>query len=586
MKEFRVWAPNARTVEVESAGCRTPMISRSNGWWVSEAPDALPGYRYSFVLDGDTPLPDPRSAYQPQGVHGRSQIADHSTFRWNDQGWNPPKLAGGCIYELHIGTFTPEGTFDAAISRLDHLVDLGVTHVEFMPVAEFSGDRGWGYDGVDLFAPHHSYGEPETLKQLVDACHSHGLAAILDVVYNHFGPCGNYLPQFGPYLSRRYATPWGDAVNFDGPGSDEVRRFFCDNGKMWLRDYHFDGLRLDAIHAIFDMSAVHFLKQFTNEVRTLEAELGRELTIIAESDLNNPRLVHDVEAGGYGLNAMWCDDFHHAIHGVLTGERTGYYADFGGFAEVATALQRGFVYDGRYSIYRGRAHGRPARGVSGHQFVSFTQNHDQVGNRARGNRSSELMTLARAKIAAAFLMISPSVPLIFQGEEWAASTPFLYFAGHEDVALAQGVSEGRRREFIRFGWRPEEIPDPQAPQTFQQSKLRWEEVRLRPHKEMLEWYRTLLRLRRTVPGLCDGRFERVRVSFDETSRWFIVERPPVVMVVNLAETAQAMPLPDDGLRLPLAVSDRNIRIIDGRAEMPPDTVAIIGSEEAGLLTAY
>ena len=580
MREFRVWAPNARTVEVECAGDRTPMLRHSNGWWMVEVSQALAGYEYSFVLDGGAPLPDPRSAYQPHGVHGCSQVVDHSAFRWNDQGWTPPPFAAGSIYELHIGTFTPEGTFDAAISRLDHLADLGVTYVEVMPVAEFSGDRGWGYDGVDLFAPHHCYGGPEALKRLVDACHSRGLATILDVVYNHFGPCGNYLPQFGPYLNRRYATSWGDAVNFDGPGSDEVRRFFCDNAQAWLRDYHFDGLRLDAVHAIFDMSALHFLEQLATEVRKLQPKLGRELTLIAESDLNNPRLVQPVEAGGYGLDAMWCDDFHHAIHAVLTHERGGYYADFGSLAEVAAALQRGFVYDGRYSIYRGRVHGRPARAVSGHRFVAFTQNHDQVGNRAKGDRSSHLMTIARAKIAAAFLVMSPHVPLIFQGEEWAASTPFQYFTGHEDVALAQAVSEGRRREFARFAWRTDEIPDPQAPQTFQQSKLRWEEIGLQPHTEMLEWYRTLLRLRRTVPGLWDGGFERVRVRFDERLQWFVVERPPLVMVANLAESARTVPLPHDGSSRPLVLSDHTIRIGAEKVELPPDTVAILGTEAA------
>jgi maltooligosyltrehalose trehalohydrolase len=414
MSEFRVWAPAARTVEVECAGAQIAAALESGGWWRAEVSGAPHGADYAFIVDGGRPLPDPRSRWQPRGVHAPSRIVDHAAFKWTDDRWNAPPLGSAIIYEAHVGTFTAEGTFDAAIARLDYLAALGVTHLELMPVAAFAGDRGWGYDGVDLFAPHHAYGGPDGLKQLVDACHARGLAVLLDVVYNHFGPSGNYLSQFGPYLTDRYKTPWGDAVNLDGRGSDEVRRYFCDNALAWLRDYHLDGLRIDAVHAIVDTSAVHLLEQMAREVGELSLELGRRLVLIAESDLNDPRLVRPAEIGGYGLDAMWCDDFHHAVHTVLTGERSGYYADFGCLADLAKALTAGFVYDGRYSEYRGRSHGRPPIGVPAKSFVAFVQNHDQVGNRAAGERLSHLASAGRAKIAAAILMIAPMVPIIFR----------------------------------------------------------------------------------------------------------------------------------------------------------------------------
>jgi len=367
---------------LEIGNQQLPMRPDKGGWWSIETELAVPGVDYAFVLDQGNPLPDPRSPSQPNGVHGRSRIIDQGSFRWSDEYWNPPPLSSAIIYELHIGTFTPAGTFEAAIERLPHLTGLGVTHIELMPVAEFSGDRGWGYDGVDLYAPHHAYGGPDGLKRLVDACHQLGLAVILDVVYNHFGPSGNYLAQFGPYQTERYWTPWGDAVNFDAQGSDEVRQFLCDNALTWLRDYHFDGLRLDAIHAIVDNSAVHFLEQLAAEVAALQARLGRHLTLIAESNLNNPRIVRPIEAGGYGIDAQWSDDFHHALHAWLTGERSGYYVDFGSLAHLAKALRNAYVYDGNYSQYRERHHGRPPTGVCGHRFLGYSQTHDQVGNRA------------------------------------------------------------------------------------------------------------------------------------------------------------------------------------------------------------
>ncbi|MCU1263490.1 MAG: treZ [Bryobacterales bacterium] len=514
---IRVWAPLAGHVAVQLNGLEREMVRGDLGWWELTVPEPLHGADYEFILDGGRPLPDPRSASQPYGVHGKSRFIDHRRFNWEDHGWQPPLFRCGIVYELHIGTFTPEGTFESAIERLDHLVALGVTHVELMPVAEFPGDRGWGYDGVDLYAPHHAYGGPDGLKRLVNACHLKGLAVILDVVYNHLGPDGNYLAQFGPYFSDRHHTPWGQSVNLDGEESEEVRRFFCDNALMWLRDYHFDGLRLDAIHALLDTSAVHFLEQLAVEVDRLEAELGRTLILIAESDLNDPRVVQSRDIGGYGITAQWSDDFHHALHVCLTGERRGYYSDFGTVADLAKALTKAFVYDGRYSEYRKRPHGRPPRGVPAYRLVVCLQNHDQIGNRPRGERSSHLMSAEGLLVGAAVLLTAPFVPMLFQGEEWGASTPFQFFTGHEDPNLARAVSEGRRREYSIFGWRPEEIPDPQARATFENSKLKWSEMAEGPHHNILEAHRKLIQLRRSSPSLNDRRPARVEVE-DSTLR--------------------------------------------------------------------
>ncbi|HLH44981.1 MAG TPA: malto-oligosyltrehalose trehalohydrolase [Bryobacteraceae bacterium] len=531
--KFRVWAPRAQTVDLHVGGQARAMTRDDGGWWSAEVAGAAHGADYAFALDGGGPLPDPRSPWQPFGVHGFSRLLDHSRFPWTDSGWRPPPLASGIIYELHIGTFTPHGTFDSAIERLGHLKRLGVTHVELMPVAEFSGNWGWGYDGVDLYAPHHAYGGPDALKRFIDACHACGLAALLDVVYNHLGPAGNYLGRFGPYFSERSAGLWGQAVNLDGPGSDEVRRFLCDNALMWLRDYHFDGLRLDAVHAIFDASALHFLEQLAGEVKELEAALGRQLALIAESDLNDPRLVTPREAGGYGLDAQWNDDFHHALHAVLTGERNGYYADFGSLADLAYALQNAFVYDGRFSVFRKRRHGRKPEGLPGWRFVGFLQNHDQVGNRAKGERSSQMMSLAQLKTGAALVLCSAFIPLLFQGEEYGATTPFLYFTNH-DEDLGRSVSEGRRREFAAFGWNPAEIPDPQDPATFQRSKLDWKEMEREPHAGILEWHRRLIELRKSAPELTDGRLDRVRVEFCEDAKKLTLCRGRVAVACNFS----------------------------------------------------
>ena len=539
---MRVWAPKAKRVELVVGEERRVMAAEAEGWWRALEPP-VHGEDYAFLLDGQGPFPDPRSPWQPSGVEGPSRQFDHNRFSWQDQGWQAPPLAAAVIYELHIGTFTPEGTFAAAGAKLDHLLELGITHIELMPVATFSGPRGWGYDGVDLYAPHPAYGTPEELKALVDTCHRRGLAVVLDVVYNHLGPAGNYLGRFGPYFTDHYRTPWGEAVNFDGADSDPVRRFFIDNALMWLRDSHFDGLRLDAVHAIFDRSALHFLEQLAAEVKTLEGESRRHLVVIAESDLNDPRLVRPPEVGGYGLTAMWNEDFHHALHAALTGEKHGYYADFGGLAPLAKVLRQGQVYDGSYSPYRRRCHGRPLDDLAGRRQVAFLQNHDQVGNRAKGERLSQLLSLAQLKLGAALLLTAPFVPLLFQGEEWGAEPPFLYFTSHPDPELAAAVSQGRQREFAAFGWSPAEIPDPQEPSTFAASQLDWQQPEHQPHAELLSWYRRLIRLRRTTPALNDDRPGQVQTEFDEEQQWLTLRRGPLLVAANFAAETRLIPLP-------------------------------------------
>ena len=577
MISFRIWAPNANQVQIKIDRDLFGMTPSESGWWFTETPLAKAGIDYAFVLDGGVPVPDPRSPWQPNGIHGPSRTLDHRAFSWTDQSWQAKPLSSAIFYELHIGTFTSQGTFMAAIEQLDYLVGLGITHIELMPVAGFSGNRGWGYDGVDLYAPHHAYGEPDDLKRLVDACHGRGLAVILDVVYNHMGPAGNYLAHFGPYFTQRYATPWGQAINFDGPESDEVRRFFCDNALMWLKDYHFDGLRIDAVHAIIDTSALHFLEQLACEVAELQAQTGRHLALIAESDRNDPRIIRPREIGGYGVHAQCSDDFHHSLHCVLTGEHAGYYVDFGSLADLAKALQHVFVYDGRHSVFRRRRHGRPPSGLSGSSFLGYLQTHDQIGNRAKGERSSHLMSVGRLKIAAALVLTAPFIPMLFQGEEWGATSPFLYFTDHDDPELARNVTEGRRREFAAFGWKPEEIPDPQAVETFERSKLIWSEREAEPHAGLLAWHRRLIELRRKIPSLSDGRLDRVGVSFDENGKWLVVNRGPVVVACNLNQVMQRVPVrAEPGSQLFLASEDE-VRLSRDAVELPSDSVAILGA---------
>ena len=574
MHVFKVWAPRARTLEVKVGDRKFAMQPKERGWWSAAVQEAAPGTDYAYVIDGMEPgLPDPRTQWQPHGVHGESRLVDHSAFTWTDGHWQAPPLSGAIIYELHIGTFTPEGTFRAAEARLDFLKELGVTHVELMPIANFPGQRGWGYDGVDLYAIFNEYGSPDDLKHFVNACHSKGLAVVLDVVYNHLGPVGNYLAKFGPYFTSSHSTPWGDAINFEEAGATEVRRYMIDNALLWLRDYHMDGLRLDAVHAYVDRSAIHFLEELTSEVKRLEAMVGRHLYLIAESDLNDPRIVKAEEAGGYGLDAQWSDDFHHALFSVISGERAGYYADFGTLAQLAKSLRCVFVYDGIYSEYRGRNHGRMVVGLSGHRFIGFVQNHDQVGNRAQGERVSHEAGVGRAKIAAALVLLSPFVPMLFQGEEFGASAPFLYFTDYDDPELGRMISEGRKREFEAFGWSPDQIPDPQDEKTFLQSKLNWAELTEEPHASLLQWHKDLIKLRHERSELSDGNLNAVEVRFDEQAQWLVMERRDFRVACNLGQAAVEVEL-GDGAQVLLA-SDPSVALNGARINLGPDSVAVV-----------
>lgn len=568
MKRFSVWAPEARSADLVFAATRYAMTRDAAGWWHVEAPSAEAVRGYRFSLDGGAPLPDPRSQWQPQGVHGPSYLVDHDAYAWQHPSFRPGPVTSAVVYELHIGTFTPEGTYRAAIEKLDHLADLGVTHVEVMPVAQFPGSRGWGYDGVDLFAPHHAYGSPEDLKAFVDACHGRGLAVLLDVVYNHLGPDGNYLGSYGPYFTASFHTPWGDAVNLDQDGSTEVRRFIIDNALMWLRDYRFDGLRLDAVHGFGDRSAVHLLEQMAVEVEALSVSLGKDLALIAESDLNDPRLLWSRERGGYQLHAAWSDDFHHAVHTALTGETAGFFADYARLTDLAKALTDVYVYDGCYSRFRGRNHGRAIGEVSPRRFVVESQNHDQIGNRARGERLEHLAGLDAAKIAAGLTLTAPNIPLLFQGEEWAASSPFQYFTDHQDAALAQAVSEGRRHEFAAFGWDPKDVPDPQDVATFNRSKLNWQEIADSPHSDMLGWYKQLTAYRKRFGHLLAAPVTESIVG--EKARTLQLRRGSFQLALNLGDTTLEVLAPDGITDL---IASRPAEEQKGVLALPPMTFA-------------
>ena len=581
MYRFGVWAPKARKMALQWKDQVLPMAGPDRrGWWTLDVAEAEYGDEYAFRIDDDpTAYPDPRSLRQPRGVHGPSQLYDHSAFEWHDQNWRGSPRSGAVLYELHLGTFSEEGTFDGAIPHLDYLADLGITHIALMPVAGFAGERGWGYDGVSLFAIHEPYGGPDALKRFVDACHMRGLNVVLDVVYNHFGPVGNYTNKFGPYLTGKHRTPWGDAVNLDEGGSDEVRRFFCDNALMWLRDYHCDGLRFDAVHEFIDRSAVHFMEQITVEVERLGATVGREFYLIAESDLNDPRVIRPREAHGYGMHSQWSDDFHHALFTLLyrsaNDPERGYYSDFGSMSDLHKALQHAYVYDGKYSGYRHRKHGRPVEGLSAHHFVHFDQNHDQVGNRAFGERIEHLVGLDAAKVAIGLVLTAPYVPMLFMGEEFAASSPFLYFADHEDEEMRRAVAEGRRRDFAAFGF-GDDVPNPEDMKTFEDSKLKWNEIHEGKHAEMLAWTKKLITLRRCTVALNDGDMHALLVSSNDRRRTLAMRRDNMRIAVNLGAANLHLDLLE-GESLCMA-SREGITCADGAIDIPPMTLVILQSE--------
>ena len=579
MHKFGVWAPKAKKMSLQWRDQTLPMNGpNKRGWWVLEVPEAGCADRYAYLLDDEpTPIPDPRSLRQPDGVHGLSELYDHSLFEWHDQLWRGSPKTGSIVYELHIGTFSEEGTFDAAIPRLKYLAELGVTHVEVMPVAGWAGKQGWGYDGVSLFATHEPYGGPDGFKRFVDACHATGLSVILDVVYNHFGPVGNYTTKFGPYLNDNRKTPWGDAVNLDGEGSDEVRRYFVDNALMWLRDYHCDGLRFDAVHAFIDLSAVHFMEQITTEVERLSATVSKEFFLVAESDLNDPRVVRSREANGYGMDSQWSDDFHHALFAILytpkKGE-TGYYSDFGDIRDLGKALKQSYVYDGTYSGHRKRRHGRSPEGLSAHHFIHFDQNHDQVGNRGWGERLEHLVGMDAAKVSIGLLLTAPYIPMLFMGEEWATSAPFLYFADHEDDEMRKQVAEGRKQEFAAFGF-DGDVPDPEDEKTYEMSKLKWDEQGEGKHAEMLAWVKSLIKLRRSNVCLNDGDMHRIIVVTDEQRKTVVMERDEARIVINFGEEPYDFTLLE-GEKLVLTSRD-GVEVKDNQLGVPPMTLAIFMS---------
>jgi malto-oligosyltrehalose trehalohydrolase len=576
---FSVWAPAAGQVEVEVAGQRYPMTLEpsvtAEGWWTADVPDVAVGVDYGFRLDGGELLPDPRSRRQPFGINGPSRTYDHTAFPWTDRSWRGGPLAGSVIYELHVGTFTERGTFDAAIGRLDQLRELGVHTVELMPVASFPGEHGWGYDGINLWAVHEPYGGPDGLKRFVDACHARGLAVLLDVVYNHVG-IGNRLSDFGPYFTDAHVTPWGPAVNLDQPGSDEVREFLIGNALMWLRDYHLDGLRLDAVHALEDHRALHFLEELATEVQALAALLNRELVLVAESDTNDPRLVTSREAGGYGLSAQWSDDFHHAVHAAITGERQGYYDDFGSMAALAKVYTRVFFHDGIWSTFRRRTHGRQVDvfRIPAHRFLAYLQDHDQVGNRATGDRIAASLTPELVKAGAGLVLTSPYTPMLFMGEEWGADTPWQYFTDHIDPGLAKAVAEGRKAEFTSHGWGEADVPDPQDKETFLRSKLDWSQRDREPYLGILAWYRELIALRRARPELTDPRLDRVHAGFDEDGRWLLVRRGTLRIAANLGTASVELLLGQRGIAV-LAASSPGVSIKQDTVTMPASSFAVI-----------
>jgi maltooligosyltrehalose trehalohydrolase len=582
MAEVSVWAPRAERVRVVIRDSRpgdddqnwTRTLERStDGWWRRDISEAIAGRDYGFLLDDDdTVLPDPRSRWQPNGVHQLSRFYVDN-FGWTDTQWAGRGLPGSVIYELHIGTFTTPGTFDSAIERLEHLVDLGVTHVELLPINSFNGVWNWGYDGVLWYAAHEPYGGPDGFKRFVDACHAHGLAVVLDVVYNHLGPSGNYLPRFGPYFKTGRNT-WGDLINLDGDSSGPVREYILDNALMWLSEFHVDALRLDAVHALGDESTPHLLAELSRRVEELSATVGHPLMLIAESDLNDPIMFTPRDKGGYGLDGQWDDDVHHCLHALLSGERQGYYDDFGSLAGLAKVLTHAFFHDGTYSTFRRRVHGRPIdrERTAGYRLVVCLQNHDQVGNRAVGDRLPEITSRGLLKVGAVLLLTSAFTPMLWMGEEWAASTRWPFFTSHPEPALGEATGKGRITEFAEHGWDVSQMIDPQDPDAFVSAKLSWDELASPKHAEMLAFYKKLVRLRHDNPDLADPRLDQVHVEFDSDARWLLVHRGSMLIVANLAGRTQVVPVVADELVL---CTDSPVQLSSDQISLPGHSAAIV-----------
>lgn len=572
----RVWAPDAEAVAMRLGDGDVAMSPAGDGWWVGPTRLAH-GTDYAFTVDGSDALPDPRSAWQPHGVHAASRVFDPRLHEWADVDWPGRDVRGAVVYELHVGTFTPRGTLDSAAERLGHLAELGVQVVELMPVAAFPGVHGWGYDGVALYAVHEPYGGPAALQRFVDAAHRHGLAVCLDVVYNHLGPSGNYLQRFGPYFTDTHHTPWGWAVNLDAPGAEGMRAFLVDNATRWLRDFHVDALRLDAVHALVDDSGRHLLAELSDTVTALAGEVGRPLGLIAESDLNDPATVAPTP-GGLGMTAQWADDVHHALHAWVSGERHGYYVDFGSAATLAHALTRVFVHDGGWSTFRGRPWGAPVPPrTDGHRFVVFGSDHDQVGNRALGDRPSQRLDGGRLAATAAAVLASPFTPMLFMGEEWGASTPFLYFTDHAEPELVEGIRRGRTEEFAGHGWaelygEAPEVPDPQSPATVAASRLDWDERAAPEHARLLAWYRTLVTLRGSEPALASGDLDATVAVADPEDRWVVLHRGDLRVVLHVGDAA-TVPL-DGTVTAVLAAWDDVVPAPDG-LHLPGPGAAVV-----------
>jgi maltooligosyltrehalose trehalohydrolase len=571
-----VWAPRASRVRLRRPGL--PDVELAVGpdrWWASDIV-LSDGDEYGFVLgDGDAVRPDPRSRRQPHGVHGMSAWFDPRAHNWRDGSWTGRQLAGSVVYELHIGTFTPDGTLDSAIERLDHLVELGVGFVELLPVNAFNGTHNWGYDGVLWYAVHEGYGGPAAYQRFVEQCHLRGISVIQDVVYNHLGPSGNYLPEFGRYLRDAESNTWGSSVDLDEP---EVRRYIVENALMWMRDHHVDGLRLDAVHALRDSRTPHLLQELAERTDALSAQLNRPLTLIAESDLNDPVLITSRDGGGYGLSAQWSDDYHHALHVAVTGETSGYYADFAPLAALVKAATAGFFHDGTWSSFRGRRHGHPIDPrIPTSRFVTFSQDHDQVGNRAAGDRLSETLDEGGLAIAAVLTVLSPFTPMLFMGEEWAASTPWQFFTSHPEPDLGRATAEGRIAEFAAMGWDRSVVPDPQDPQTFLRSKLNWDERGDGAHGRILALYRRLIALRRQVGDLTDPAFGALRAHADEGLRTFRLRRGQTEILVNFSETARTIPV--GGQERMLLATDPGGAVSGGLAVVPGRSAMVTAAHQ-------